>query len=104
MTGIAHTFANSNPITKVFDTMQGSVLTPILDGILIIIATIAVIFIIKDVISAATSEQGVEQRNHIKAAVIVLVACLLLGFLPSLINWFIGLGGSGIHQVSFGGK
>lgn len=104
MTGIAHTYAASNPITKVFDTMQGSVLTPILDGILIVIATIAVIFIIKDVISAATSEQGVEQRNHIKAAVIVLVACMLLGFLPSLINWFISLGGTGISGVTFGGK
>lgn len=101
---MVHTFAKDNPITSVFSKAQSDVLQPILTGILIVIATIAVIVLVKDVIAAATSDQGMEQKNHIKAAVIVLVACLLLGFLPQLINWFISIGGSanGYATASFG--
>lgn len=92
-------------ISNIFSTLQGSVLTPILQGMLAIIATIAVIVLVKDVIAAATSEQGMEQKNHIKQAVIVLIACLLLGFAPALINLFIGFGGSGgITEASFTSK
>ncbi len=104
---MVQTYAKSGDatISNIFSTLQGSVLTPILQGMLAIIATIAVIVLVKDVIAAATSEQGMEQKNHIKQAIIVLLACLFLGFAPALINLFIGFGGSGgITEASFSSK
>lgn len=104
---MVHTYSKSDnaAISNIFNTLQGSVLTPILQGMLAVIATIAVIVLVKDVIAAATSEQGMQQKTHIKQAVIVLLACLFLGFAPALINLFIGFGGSGgITEASFTAK
>ena len=87
-------------IQEVFNTIQTQVAYPVYYGLLGVIVVVALIFLIKDVIAAATSPQGTEQRGHIKSAGIVLIACLFLGFAPALINWFISLSGAGIGGVN----
>ncbi len=90
----------STSIATVFDTLTNQVAYPIYYGLLGVIVVVALIFLIKDVIAAATAPQGTEQRGHIKAAGIVLIACLALGFAPALVNWFISLSGAGIGGVN----
>ena len=90
----------SSSITQIFDTLTNQVAYPIYYGLLGVIVVVAAIVLVKDIISFATSPQGQEQRGHIKQAAIVLIAAMLLGFVPLLINWFIGLSGSGIGGVN----
>lgn len=90
----------SSSISTLFDALTNQVAYPVYYGLLGLIVVVALIWLIKDVISAATSPAGTDQRNHIKAAGIVLLACCFLGFAPLLINWFISLSGSGMSGVS----
>lgn len=90
----------SSSITQIFDTLTNQVAYPIYYGFLGLIVVVAAIVLVKDIISFATSPQGQEQRGHIKQAAIVLIAAMLFGFAPLLINWFIGLSGSGIGGVN----
>lgn len=92
----------SSGINELFNTLTTSVAYPIYYGLLGLVVVVALIFLIKDVIAAATSPQGTEQRGHIKQAGVVLIACCFLGFAPLLINWFISLSGAGIGGVDVG--
>lgn len=90
----------STSISTIFDTIQGSVLYPIYYGLLACVFVVALIFLIKDLIAAATAPQGMEQRTHVKQCLVILGICLIMGFAPGLINWFISLSGSGMTGVN----
>lgn len=92
----------STSITNLFDTISNSVLYPILQGLLVCVGVVATIVLVKNLVAAFISNGGVEQKNNIKGALMVLGICIVIGFAPGLINWFIGLSGSGMGGVNVG--
>ena len=90
-----------NPITSIFDTVQNSFLHPAYSGLLLCIATVAAIAFIVLVIRGATDPRNERRTGWIAGCVALFGVCLLAAFVPDIVNWIMGLGGSGpVSSVS----
>lgn len=81
--------ATSNPITKIFNSIEDSVLKPIYYGLIGIVAILACIILIKEIIQAATAGPGGRKNDHIAQCVVILGICLVCAFLPEIIKWVV---------------
>lgn len=82
----------SSVINSITDTLNNDILMPIFHGILAVVASVALIFLVKEIIQAALSPAGMQKNQHITQCVVILFACLLLMFAPNIINWIFNLG------------
>ena len=90
-----------NPITNIFNTVQNSFLHPAYSGLLLTIATVAAIAFIVLVIRGATDPRNERRTGWIAGCVALFGVCLIAAFVPDIVNWIMGLGGSGsISSVS----
>lgn len=87
-------------IQTVFETISSSILYPIYYGLLTCVFIVALIILVKDLVGVFTAPEGMQQRSHIKQCLVVLAVCLVMGFAPGLINWFVSLSGSGMAGVN----
>lgn len=95
MVPFAYADEASSAIESIFGTARNSILMPVYYGLLSVIAVIALIVLIVEIVQGATSPSG-RQNDHIKQCIIIIVLCLVMGFAPTIINYIIGLGDSGV--------
>ena len=90
----------SSSINQVFETLSSQVFYPIYYGIIGLVAIIALIVLVKELIGGAVGSNPNTKNEHWKQAAIVLGICVALGFAPGLVNWFISLAGGSVSGVT----
>lgn len=72
-------------------------------AILLLVAGIALIVIAKEVVAGLGGAKTSQEKNeHIKVAVVVVVLCVIAGFLPMIINSITAIAGQGVDLGTVG--
>lgn len=90
----------SSSITQIFETITSQVAYPVYYGLIGLVAIIALIVLLKELISGAVSKNSATKNEHWKQCAVILGICIVLGFAPGIINWFISLAGSSVPGVT----
>lgn len=91
---------DGSSITQIFDTITSQVAYPIYYGLIGLVAIVALIVLLKELIGGATTNNSASKNEHWKQCAVILVICIILGFAPGIINWFIGLAGGSVSGVN----
>lgn len=89
-------FADFNDTVSSITGKANSTLQTIGYGFLILVAGLALIAIAKEILPAIFARETVEFKGHVKVAIVVVVLCIIAGFLPTLIKAFVDISGTGV--------
>ena len=89
-----------NTITQIFDVISGDIAYPFFYGLVGLVAIVAAIAFVVNLIKGWTSPERPNQKGALTASAVVLVITLVIGFAPTIINWIIGLSGGVVGGVS----
>ena len=83
--------AGNGVIDSITNAVVDDALMPIYYAILTIIGVVALIFLVKEIASAAFSSGGMQKNQHITQCIVILAACLIMAFAPNILNWVFDL-------------
>ena len=69
-------------------------------GILFLVAGCALVALAKEILPAVFAREPVEFKSHVKVLIVVIVLCVIAGFLPLLVSAFADLAGNGVDLGS----
>lgn len=69
-------------------------------GLLVLVAGCALVALAKEILPAVFAREPVEFKSHVKVLIVVIVLCVIAGFLPMLIGSFADLAGNGVDLGS----
>ncbi len=65
-------------------------------GLLLLVAGLALVAIAKEILPAIFAKESVEFKAHTKVLIIVVIMCIIAGFLPMIINSITTIAGQGV--------
>lgn len=91
LAGAGCALADNGVINSITNAVVDDALMPIYYAILTIIGVVALIFLVKEIASAAFSSGGMQKNQHITQCIVILAACLIMAFAPNILNWVFDL-------------
>lgn len=65
-------------------------------GLLLLVAGLALVAIAKEILPAIFARENVEFKAHTKVLIVVVIMCIIAGFLPMIINSITDIAGQGV--------